>query len=152
MDKMNRRNFIKSGVVGGALGLFASSAYAGSPTPEEIEGPFYPVFAQKDKDFDLTRIEGKQSVAKGRLSMSRGKCWIRMANQSKMLRLIFGKLMQLEGMGIRMIQIKPPWILTFKVGPLCQVGKMESFVLKRFTLDLILYPIRGKGLHTYITK
>ena len=34
-------------------------------TPPEIEGPFYPVLAQKDKDFDLTRVEGKQGVAEG---------------------------------------------------------------------------------------
>jgi protocatechuate 3,4-dioxygenase beta subunit len=67
MDKMNRRNFIMTGIVGVALGLFASSAYAGSPTPEEIKGPFYPVWAQKDKDFDLTRIEGNQGVAKGKI-------------------------------------------------------------------------------------
>jgi len=72
MGKMNRRNFIKSGV-GGALSLFASSVYAGSPTPEEIEGPFYPALAQKDKDFDLTRIEGKKGVAKGRIIIIHGK-------------------------------------------------------------------------------
>lgn len=72
MNKRNRRNFIKNGVFGGVLGLFASSAYAGSPTPEEIEGPFYPVFAQKDQDFDLTRIEGKQGVAKGKIIIIQG--------------------------------------------------------------------------------
>ena len=72
MNKTNRRNFIKNGVGGGALGLFASSVSAGSPTPEEISGPFYPFFAQKDKDFDLTRIEGKQGVAKGKIIIIRG--------------------------------------------------------------------------------
>ncbi len=72
MDETNRRTFIKSGVIGGALGLFASSAYASSPTPKEIEGPFYPVMAQKDKDFDLTRIEGKQRVAKGKTIIIQG--------------------------------------------------------------------------------
>jgi protocatechuate 3,4-dioxygenase beta subunit len=70
---MNRRNFIKSGFVGGAFSLFASSVYAASPTPEEIEGPFYPVLAQKDKDFDLTRIEGTQGVAKGKIIIMHGK-------------------------------------------------------------------------------
>jgi protocatechuate 3,4-dioxygenase beta subunit len=72
MNKKNRRNFIKNGVFGGVLGLFASSAYADSPTPKEIEGPFYPVFAQKDQDFDLTRIEGKQGVAKGKIIIIQG--------------------------------------------------------------------------------
>jgi len=70
---MNRRKFIKSGLVGGALGLFASSAFAGRPTPEETQGPFYPVLAQKDKDFDLTRIEGKQGVARGKIIVIQGR-------------------------------------------------------------------------------
>ena len=67
---MDRRNFLRHGVIGGAASLFASSAYARylpslNPTPPETEGPFYPVIAQKDMDFDLTRVEGKQGVAKG---------------------------------------------------------------------------------------
>jgi len=36
-----------------------------APTPAEIEGPFYPVIAQKDRDFDLTRIEGRDATAEG---------------------------------------------------------------------------------------
>jgi len=36
------------------------------PTPAEIEGPFYPLTPQKDKDFDLTRIENNKGVAQGR--------------------------------------------------------------------------------------
>ena len=72
MDKTNRRTFIKSGVVGGAIGLFTSSVYAGRPTPRETAGPFYPVIAQKDKDFDLTRIEGKSGTAKGKIIIIRG--------------------------------------------------------------------------------
>ena len=72
MEKTNRRTFIKSGVIGGAIGLFSNSVYAGRPTPKETEGPFYPVIAQKDKDFDLTKIEGKQGVAKGKIIIIRG--------------------------------------------------------------------------------
>jgi len=77
MHKMDRRTFLKDGVVGGALGLFACSAYASYLpklilTPPEIEGPFYPVLAQKDKDFDLTRIKGKQGVAKGKIIIIQG--------------------------------------------------------------------------------
>ena len=63
MEKTNRRTFIKSSIVG--LGLFASSAHAKQPTPGEIEGPFYPVLAQKDQDFDLTTIKGKPDRAEG---------------------------------------------------------------------------------------
>ncbi|MCH8895792.1 MAG: hypothetical protein IH927_05970, partial [Proteobacteria bacterium] len=74
---MDRRNFLKHGVVGGAAGLIVSSAYASylpslNPTPPETEGPFYPVLAQKDKDFDLTKIEGKQGVAKGNAIIIQG--------------------------------------------------------------------------------
>ena len=77
MDKMDRRTFIKGGVVGGASGIFASSAFASylpklNPTPPEIKGPFYPVLAQKDKDFDLTRIEGKYEVATGSIIIIQG--------------------------------------------------------------------------------
>ncbi len=74
MNKTNPRNFLKKGLVGLALGLFARSADAGSltPTPSEIEGPFYPLLAQKDTDFELTRIEGKQGVAKGKIILIQG--------------------------------------------------------------------------------
>ena len=43
------------------------------PTPPEVEGPFYPVVAQKDKDFDLTRIEGKTESAKGNVIIIEGR-------------------------------------------------------------------------------
>jgi len=36
-------------------------------TPAEVEGPFYPIFPQKDKDFDLTHVEGKPGMAKGKV-------------------------------------------------------------------------------------
>lgn len=73
MDKTDRRTFIKKGIVSGTLGLFASSVYASKPTPPETEGPFYPVLAQKDQDFDLTRVEGKQDVAKGKIITIQGR-------------------------------------------------------------------------------
>ena len=74
---MDRRNFLKHGVIGGAAFFLASSALAEflpmlNPTPREIEGPFYPVLAQKDKDFDLTQVEGKQGVAKGKTIIIQG--------------------------------------------------------------------------------
>lgn len=67
MNKTNRRTFLKSSLIGGTLSLFGMTAYAKKPTPREVEGPFYPVMAQKDKDFDLTRIEGLQGIAKGKI-------------------------------------------------------------------------------------
>jgi protocatechuate 3,4-dioxygenase, beta subunit len=72
MAKTDRRTFIKYGVASVVAGLFSSSAYASTPTPSENEGPFYPVSAQKDKDLDLTRIEGKQGVAKGKVIIIQG--------------------------------------------------------------------------------
>lgn len=35
------------------------------PTPAETEGPFYPVTPQRDKDFDLTKVAGRNSIAQG---------------------------------------------------------------------------------------
>lgn len=72
MAKTNRRVFLKSGILGGTLGLFARSAQALSATPEEMEGPFYPVVAQKDRDLDLTRIAGRQGTALGRKILVQG--------------------------------------------------------------------------------
>ena len=70
---MKRRDFIKRGLVGGALGLFMGRVLAARPTPAEIEGPFYPVLAQKDKDFDLTHIQGQPGAARGRVIVIHGR-------------------------------------------------------------------------------
>ena len=68
MSNKSRRSFLKAGLIGGASAAFsglASAAQQLRPTPDEVPGPFYPIFPQKDKDFDLTRIEGKSGEAKG---------------------------------------------------------------------------------------
>jgi len=71
MSKDTRRVFLKTGLIGGVVGYstLARGDYLPklNPTPPEIEGPFYPVTPQKDKDFDLTRIEGKTGTAKGQV-------------------------------------------------------------------------------------
>lgn len=54
------------------LGMFPKLLQAAEPTPLETEGPFYPVLAQKDKDFDLTRIEGQQGSAEGNVIFIEG--------------------------------------------------------------------------------
>lgn len=62
---MKRRKFLITGA-SGSLAAASSALGAGAqvapvhPTPTEIEGPFYPMIARKDKDFDLTQIERKQ--------------------------------------------------------------------------------------------
>ena len=70
---MKRRDFIKRGLVGGALGLLTGASYAARPTPAEIKGPFYPLLAQQDKDFDLTRIQGQPGVAQGTIIIIQGR-------------------------------------------------------------------------------
>lgn len=70
---MKRREFFKSGVAGGALvGITGASAEEFPKTPSEIEGPFYPVVAQKDKDFDLTKVEGRDGTAEGKVVIISG--------------------------------------------------------------------------------
>jgi protocatechuate 3,4-dioxygenase beta subunit len=63
---MKRRQFFKSGMAGGALiGITGDSAEQLPKTVSETSGPFHPVLEQKDKDFDLTKVEGREAVAKG---------------------------------------------------------------------------------------
>lgn len=50
---------------GAGLGLVATGQAKLTVTPPEVEGPFYPVVEQADKDFDLTRIEGHDRQAAG---------------------------------------------------------------------------------------
>jgi protocatechuate 3,4-dioxygenase beta subunit len=70
---MKRRQFFKGGVVAGALaGITGVSAEELAKTPKQIEGPFYPKLAQKDKDFDLTKIEGQEGMAEGKAVMVSG--------------------------------------------------------------------------------
>jgi len=67
---ISRRAVLKTGLAVGVVGAAdVTRAFdyrpARSPTPPEIKGPFYPIVAQKDKDFDLTRIEGHENAATG---------------------------------------------------------------------------------------
>ena len=66
-DSIDRRFFIKTGAILGASSVLTGSAHAAElkATPPETEGPFYPTVAQKDKDFDLTKVAGRDGVAKG---------------------------------------------------------------------------------------
>jgi len=72
---LDRRNFLGLGAALGSL-LTTLPASAGKKipiTPPETEGPFYPIVAQSDKDFDLTLIAGHDSLAKGRHIYVKGK-------------------------------------------------------------------------------
>lgn len=70
MKIISRRKLIQFSLLGSiasALGSRSSFAKALAliPTPDETEGPFYPVKDQNDKDADLTQIEGHRGVAQG---------------------------------------------------------------------------------------
>lgn len=70
MKTISRRKLIHLSLLSSiASTLGVSSSYAKAlalmPTPEETEGPFYPVRYQNDKDADLTQIEGHTGVAQG---------------------------------------------------------------------------------------
>jgi protocatechuate 3,4-dioxygenase beta subunit len=68
MESMKRRSFIKKFSLGTSAYLLANSVHAKlKPTPTEIEGPYYPIVEQNDKDADLTRVKGKAGVAKGEI-------------------------------------------------------------------------------------
>lgn len=69
MKKISRRNVIRYGLAGTVLGIAGVAKSWDQallvPTPAEVEGPFYPVADQADKDADMTRITGHTGVAKG---------------------------------------------------------------------------------------
>lgn len=78
MKNITRRLFVKAGFVSVFLAPFSSPAKSSPkqtylPTPPETEGPFYPVYPQKDKDFDLTRVVGTDAPAKGRVIFVEGR-------------------------------------------------------------------------------
>jgi protocatechuate 3,4-dioxygenase beta subunit len=78
MKKLDRRSFVKISMLGGIAGLYPVALSAEMiekllPTPEEIEGPFYPLIGVKDKDADLTQIAGKNGIARGKAIVLEGR-------------------------------------------------------------------------------
>lgn len=67
MSSIKRRNFLKNAALGSVATVLAANTQAKTITPSEVEGPFYPITPQKDKDADLTRVEGKDGIAKGEI-------------------------------------------------------------------------------------
>jgi protocatechuate 3,4-dioxygenase beta subunit len=65
---LSRRNILKKSIVSaGSLLLVSNVARAGSCilTPDQTEGPFYPIMDQLDKDSDLTSVKGLGKKALG---------------------------------------------------------------------------------------
>lgn len=69
MKKISRRSVIRLGLAGTVLSMTGVTKSWGQsllmPTPAEVEGPFYPVVDQVDKDADMTRVAGRAGMAKG---------------------------------------------------------------------------------------
>ena len=65
MEINNRRSFLKTSLLGAVGTVVATNVSAQTSTPRDAEGPFYPITPQKDKDADLTNVNGKAGVAKG---------------------------------------------------------------------------------------
>ncbi|MFK8013268.1 MAG: hypothetical protein AB8B80_14610 [Marinicellaceae bacterium] len=72
MNNKNRRKFLKKSLFGGTV-VMSPAVMSAVATPPETEGPFYPITPQKDKDFDLTQIDGKEASALGEVVTIRGR-------------------------------------------------------------------------------
>lgn len=77
MRNDSRRKLIQLSLLGSIASVLGSRSSFGKilalmPTPDETEGPFYPVKDQNDKDADLTQIEGHKGVAHGQYILVSG--------------------------------------------------------------------------------
>jgi protocatechuate 3,4-dioxygenase beta subunit len=75
IDKaFQRRSFLKLGVT--SLVAIAPMAKAAElclgPTPQQTEGPFYPIKDQADKDWDLVAVKGRKHEAQGEIIFIQG--------------------------------------------------------------------------------
>lgn len=71
MENLLRRTLLKYGLIGLASTVSimmhnpVNAKKRFSITPDEIEGPFYPVTRLNDQDYDLTHIHGRSESARG---------------------------------------------------------------------------------------
>lgn len=75
-EQKSRREFLGYGLGAVAAGgLIAGSARAAvqAPTAAVMEGPFYPIHKQQDRDADLTRFDGSEQRARGQLTLVEGR-------------------------------------------------------------------------------
>lgn len=79
MPKIDRRYFLR-GSLAGAASLLAEPVLALSPTPSEVKGPFYPIWVQKDKNFDLTHMQGQTGKALGQVITIQGQVLDQLGN------------------------------------------------------------------------
>ncbi len=77
MSDMNRRNLIKSAMIGAGVLMASSSPVKAAMkscglTPAQTEGPFYPIADQLDKDNDLTFVKNRNQRALGEVIIISG--------------------------------------------------------------------------------
>ncbi len=71
---ISRRDVTKQiGIAAGISLLGPGITQAAAVTPEQTEGPFYPIDEQADMDMDLTLIEGHSETAEGETILIRGR-------------------------------------------------------------------------------
>lgn len=68
-----KRGLLSLGAVAGLSQVAKASERCDFLTPEQSEGPFYPISDQLDKDNDLTRLMPGKTVAKGEIILIKGK-------------------------------------------------------------------------------
>jgi protocatechuate 3,4-dioxygenase beta subunit len=76
MKNFSRRKFLLSSLYFNLVGFLPRIVVAKKQqdvTPTEIEGPFYPLIAQQDTDFDLTKINGQNGTAHGKVIYIKGR-------------------------------------------------------------------------------
>ena len=72
-ESISRRRFLAgTAVVGGGSLASVSAASDLVITPNQTEGPFYPIVEQSDKDADLTIIKGRNASALGEVVFVQG--------------------------------------------------------------------------------
>ena len=71
---LSRRNLLKKLAVAIPVGIVGKSALAKTCgiTPEQTEGPFYPIADQLDKNTDLTKVTGRSAQALGEVCFIAG--------------------------------------------------------------------------------
>ncbi len=72
--EISRRNLLSKVLIASGAAITGSKALAQSCglTPEQTEGPFYPIQDQADKNNDLTQVKGKFGSATGKIALLRG--------------------------------------------------------------------------------
>jgi len=100
------------------------------PTPDETEGPFYPVKDQNDKDADLTQIEGHTGVAHGQYIIVSGQVQDVTGHSIANAVLDIWQPMPTAVTVIRVIPTKLSWMKTSKDGRSFKLMTKVSSALK----------------------